>query len=104
MRAAARLALALALFGLSAGSSDAATNTWNALGPSAAQTVAMAASPDAPGRVYAATEDAVFKSLDSGDSWAPTTAGPTAVTDLAANPGNADSIVVAGNDCVLWLS
>jgi photosystem II stability/assembly factor-like uncharacterized protein len=104
MRAAAQLALAFTLFGLSAAGAGAATNTWNALGPSAAQIVAMAASPDAPGRVYAATEDTVYKSLNSGQSWTTTTAGPAAVTEIVADPGDGDSIVAVGTDCVLWLS
>jgi photosystem II stability/assembly factor-like uncharacterized protein len=104
MRAAVQLALAFTLFGVSAGGAGAATNTWNALGPSAAQIVAMAASPDAPGRVYAATEDTVYKSLNSGQSWTTTTAGPAALTEIVADPADADSIVAVGTDCVLWLS
>jgi photosystem II stability/assembly factor-like uncharacterized protein len=102
-RPAVLAAVALGVF--CSGASAAAPNTWRALGPSAAQVLALAASPDSPGTLYGATEDGVWKSTNSGDSWAPTGAGPTALAQsMAADPGNGDRVVAAATSCKVWAS
>jgi photosystem II stability/assembly factor-like uncharacterized protein len=94
------------LFGLLCGNASAAVpNTWRALGPSAAQVLALAASADSSGTLYAATEDGVWKSTSGGDSWAATAAGPTGLAEsIAADPGEADRVVAAATSCKVWVS
>jgi hypothetical protein len=82
------LAVVLSLSASSAFSAPAdSPNTWAALGPSAAQVLALAASPAAPGVLYGATENAVWKSTDGGASWTATGSGPTALAQsMVADP------------------
>src|ERR687892_560707 len=88
-----------------AGPAAATPNTWTSLGPSAAQVLALAASPETPNRLYAATEGQVWKSTNGGQSWAATTAGPTGLAQaMVANPADADDVVVAGMNCSVWVS
>jgi photosystem II stability/assembly factor-like uncharacterized protein len=84
--------------------SAASPNTWRALGPSAAQVLALAASPNTPGRLYATASGGVWKSADGGQSWTATTAGPPTGDSLVANPSNGDAVVVAAGDCSVWVS
>jgi phosphodiesterase/alkaline phosphatase D-like protein len=79
-------------------------NTWTALGPSAAQVLALAASPAAPGRLYATASNGVWKSTDGGQSWTATAAGPPAGQSMVANPADGDAVVVAAGDCSVWVS
>ena len=85
---------------------NAATpNTWTALGPSAAQVLALAASPAAPAALYAATQDRVWKSADAGQSWTGTSAGPTALAEsMVADPADGDAVVAAAANCTAWVS
>jgi photosystem II stability/assembly factor-like uncharacterized protein len=83
----------------------AAANTWTSLGPSAAQVLTLAASPDAPGLLYASTDDQVWKSADGGQTWAPAGATPTNLRgSLVTDPGNADRVVAGSGDCSVWVS
>jgi hypothetical protein len=99
-------ALAVVAVGVFCSNASAAVpNTWRALGPSAAQVLALAASPDSPGTLYGATEDGVWKSTSSGDSWAATGVGPTALAQsMASDPGNGDRVVAAATSCKVWVS
>lgn len=83
----------------------AAPNTWHALGPSAAQVLALAASEDSPGMLYAATEDGVWKSANGGASWAATVASPAGLAQsIVADPLDADRVVTATTGGAVWLS
>ena len=105
-----RLVCALAvLLSLSASSASSAPaespNTWTALGPSAAQVLALAASPAAPGVLYGATEDRVWKSTDSGASWTATGDGPNLLAQsMVADPANGYRVVAATTRCKVWVS
>src|SRR5215210_7344999 len=105
-RFAAPFLVAVCFLATFAAAANAATpNTWTALGPSAAQVLALAASPAAPGVLYAATEDQVWKSANGGQSWTATTAAPTALAQsMVADPADGDAVIAAATDCTAWVS
>src|SRR5439155_4312630 len=80
-------------------------NTWTALGPSAAQVLALAASPVTPGVLYGATENRVWKSTDGGAAWTATGSGPAALAQsMVVDPGDGDRVVAATTSCKVWVS
>jgi uncharacterized protein (TIGR03437 family) len=69
--------------------------TWAAAGI-AEEVDAVAVSPKAPGVVYAATPDAIYKSLDSGKTWSALSSSPIDALALVADASNASVIYAAG--------
>jgi photosystem II stability/assembly factor-like uncharacterized protein len=98
------LALALAV-GFAGRASAATPNTWTALGPSAAQVLALAASPEAPGVINAVSGSRVWRSTDSGATWAPASSELAGLTQsLAVNPGDGNALVAGSGNCSVWVS
>jgi photosystem II stability/assembly factor-like uncharacterized protein len=100
------LAVVVSLFASLAFSASAVLpNTWTALGPSAAQVLALAASPDASGVLYGATENRVWKSTNWGAAWTATGSGPTALAQsMVSDPGDGDRVVAGTTGCKVWVS
>jgi photosystem II stability/assembly factor-like uncharacterized protein len=100
------IVLALVLLA-TAGSSTATPPpaVWTALGPAGSQVLAFAASPAAPGVLYAATDDRVWKSLDSGETWSPTGDGPSTLSySLVADPADGDNVLAGSFNGELWVT
>lgn len=98
------VALALALLTSTGGSAATPTvNVWTPHGPAGPQILALAASSDGPGVVYAASEDRIWKSEDSGDTWSATGDGPANLSfSLAADPADVDRVIAGSWDGALW--
>lgn len=81
-------------------------NAWSGGGPSGTDVRALAIDPAAPSTLYAGTSDrGVFKSIDSGVTWATVNSGLTnlSVNALAVNPA-LSSMVFAGTSSGLFRS
>ncbi len=77
--------------------------TWTGSGPPGADITALVADPSAPGTLFAGTAfDGVFRSTDSGTTWAAvnTGLGNTTVFGLAVKPDTAGTVYAATNDGV----
>ncbi|HKO75087.1 MAG TPA: YCF48-related protein, partial [Gaiellaceae bacterium] len=105
-RAAAPIALALALLATAGGSSATPIlDVWTPHGPAGPLIVALAASPDGPGTVYASSETNVWKSTDSGNTWSPTGDGPTNfAVSLVADPADVDRLIAGTSDGAIWVT
>lgn len=80
-------------------------NTWTALGPSAAQVLALGASPAAPGVLYAVSGRRVWRSTGSGTTWAPTSSEVDGLTSsLAVDPDDGNALVAGSGNCSVWVS
>lgn len=81
-------------------------SAWSGGGPSGTDVRALAIDPAAPGTLYAGTSDrGVFKSIDSGVTWATANSGLTnlSVNALAVNPA-LSSMIFAGTSSGLFRS
>ena len=81
----------------------AGVNQWTTLGPEGGLIVDLAIDPSNSSILYSAANNAgIFKSSDSGATWAPANSGLTiaAVTDIAINPTNPNTLYCAANSKV----
>ncbi len=81
----------------------AGAGVWTSGGPNGGTVNALAINPSTPSTVYAGTGNGgVFKSTDSGNTWAAANAGLTGpgVNALAINPSTPSTLYAAGSDAV----
>lgn len=75
-----RAALALAIF---LSMTPTAAEVWRGLGPQGGDVHSLAADPNVDGRVYAATENGLFRSDDAGRHWTPVGSDLIPIRDIA---------------------
>jgi uncharacterized repeat protein (TIGR01451 family) len=75
----------------------AGTGVWTSGGPYGGVVPALAIDPSTPSTLYAGTDEGVYKSTDSGDTWAPANVGLSNehVSSLAIDPRNPSTLYAA---------
>lgn len=92
-----RMALGFACLLAAAGNASAGLGGWTSNGPYGGLVSDIVVNPKAPATLYAATQNGLFKSTDSGSSWRKASSGlpNTVVNSLAIDPANPQVLYVA---------